>query len=154
MDFRTKSDNQNFGVRASALMMKDGKIFLAKSPNDAYYLLGGAIHIGELAEDAVRREIMEEVGVEIKVDTLAFVVENLFKLNEISYHQIEFHYLVSPLSKPQETIIEGGEARICEWVALKDLDKINLNPSFLKKELKNWDGKLRHFKNIDSKENG
>ncbi len=44
MDFHTKVDQNSFGVRVSALMLKEDKLYLAKSPKDEYYLLGGAIH--------------------------------------------------------------------------------------------------------------
>lgn len=48
MDFRTRIGEQSFGVRASALIIKDEKIYLAKSPKNEYYLLGGAILVNEL----------------------------------------------------------------------------------------------------------
>jgi 8-oxo-dGTP pyrophosphatase MutT (NUDIX family) len=73
MDFRTKTNEYSFGVRVSALMIEDDKIYLAKSPNDEYYLLGGAIFVNELTKDAIRREIKEEVGADSEVGSLACV---------------------------------------------------------------------------------
>lgn len=151
MDFRTKTDHHSFGVRVSALMIKNGNIYLAKSPKEEYYLIGGAILVNELTEDAIKREILEEVGVTIDVGPLAFVVENQFILEGVAFHQIEFHYIVTPLSEPNAYMEEGNQTRQCEWVALDKLKDINLNPSFLKTALQEWDGQVRHFISKDGK---
>ena len=147
MDFRTRIDAHSFGVRVSALILKDDKIYLAKSPYDSYYLLGGAILVDELTEDALKREIREEVNLDIEVGKLAFIVENQFALEGINYHQIEFHYLANPLSEPNSEMVESGQTRKCEWVSLDRLSDIDLNPAFLKTALKNWDGQIKHFVN-------
>lgn len=150
MDFRTRIGEQSFGVRVSALIVKNEKIYLAKSPKNEYYLLGGAILVNELTEDAITREMKEELGINIEVEKLAFVIENHFSLALTDHHQIEFLYLVNPLSDlNNEKIQEGGQIRTCEWVSFKELDKINLNPKFLKTALKNWDGQIKHFVNKD-----
>ncbi|MFX3745799.1 NUDIX hydrolase, partial [Streptococcus suis] len=45
MDFRTRIDNQIFGVRATAVIIKDGKIFLTKDSKGHHYTIGGAIEV-------------------------------------------------------------------------------------------------------------
>lgn len=96
MDFRTVVGNQSFGVRATGLLVKDEKLFLVRAPEGNYYTLGGAIQLGETTEEAVQREMQEELGIDVEVGPLAFIVENQFSLQEKSYHQIEFLYLVTP----------------------------------------------------------
>ncbi|HEM3202540.1 TPA: NUDIX hydrolase [Streptococcus suis 8830] len=150
MDFRTRHDNQIFGVRATGLLVKDEKLFLVKAPEGNYYTLGGAIQLDETTEEAVQREMQEELGIDVEVGPLAFIVENQFSLQEKSYHQIEFLYLVTPLSEPVTYLEEGNSIRQCEWVAFADLEKLDLNPAFLKTELANWDGQLKHFMNKDN----
>lgn len=150
MDFRTKIDNQVFGVRATALIVRDGQIYLAKSPEGKYYCIGGAIAVGETTEEAVQREVREEVGCDVTVDQLAFVVENQFELDGTHYHQMEFHYLVTPVTEPQAVMVEGGRSLTCEWVAIDDLPAINLNPPFLKTALRDWDGQIKHIVNIEN----
>lgn len=150
MDFRAKIDHHMFGVRATALMVRDGKIYLAKSPEGKYYCIGGAIAVGETTEQAVQREVREEVGCDVTVDQLAFVVENQFELYGMKYHQMEFHYLVTPVTEPQEVMVEGGRSRTCEWVSIDDLPDLNLNPAFLRTALKDWDGQIKHIVNIEN----
>ena len=57
MDFRSQIQNQVFGVRATALIVQEGKIYLAKSPTEEYYTVGGAIHFGELTAEAVQGKL-------------------------------------------------------------------------------------------------
>lgn len=147
MDFRSQSETKSFGVRSSALIVRDEMIYLAKSPEGEYYTIGGAIQFGEPTEDAVKREIKEEVGIDVKVERLAFVVENHFRLKARDFHQIEFHYLVTPLSEPNEQMEESGHCRNCEWVSLTALDSINLEPSFLKTALQDLNRPIQHFIN-------
>lgn len=149
MDFRTKIGNQLFGVRATALLVRDGQIYLCKSPEGKYYCIGGAIAVGETTEEAVQREVREEVGCKVTVDQLAFVVENQFELDGTHYHQMEFHYLVTPLTEPNISMVEGDTRRHCEWVSIDDLETLNLNLAFLKTALKDWGRNLTHIVNME-----
>ncbi|MFA9414272.1 NUDIX hydrolase [Streptococcus sp. E29BA] len=153
MDFRTTTDHKTFGVRSTALLVRGNQIYLAKSPAGQYYCIGGAIAVGETTEEAVRREVREEVGCDSQVDELAFVVENHFELDGRIFHQIEFHYLVTPLSEPNASMVEGDSRRQCEWVSFDDLEALDLNPAFLKTALKNWDGQVKHVVNMEGTSN-
>lgn len=150
MDFRTVIGNQAFGVRATGLIVKNEKLFLIRVPEGNYYTLGGAIQLGETTKEAVQREMQGELGIDVEVGPLAFIVENQFSLQEKSYHQIEFLYLVTPLSEPVTYLEEGNSIRKCEWVTFANLEKLDLNPAFLKTELAKWDGQLKHFMNKDN----
>ena len=52
--------------------------------------LGGAVEFGERAEDALRREIREELGADIVNPRLLGVLENIFTLDGIDRHEIVF----------------------------------------------------------------
>ena len=95
-DFRTKVGNTVFGVRATALILQNGKLLVTKD-KVKYYTIGGAIQVNESTEDAVVREVREELGVKAEARQLAFVVENRFEEDGVNYHNIEFHYLVDLL---------------------------------------------------------
>ena len=53
-----------------------------------YRPLGGGIEFGERAEDAVRREIREEIGAEIASLEYLFTLENIFTFNGKPGHEI------------------------------------------------------------------
>ncbi|HEL2734898.1 TPA: NUDIX domain-containing protein [Streptococcus suis] len=151
MDFRTKVDNQIFGVRATALIIKDGKIFLTKDYKDRYYTIGGAIEVNEVAADAAVREVKEELGIDSRVNQLAFVVENQFTHEDRDFHNIEFHFIVEPIGEMPEKMIEGQLKQTCEWIALDNLVNLYIVPAFLAEELPNWSGQVKHIMNMKEK---
>lgn len=53
---------------------------------------GGGVEFGERAEEALRREIREELGTEILDPRLLGVIENLFTFEERAGHEIVFVY--------------------------------------------------------------
>jgi len=59
---------------------KQGKILLARSHKwfDKYTLPGGHIEVGESMADAVRREVKEEVGLDVEVVEILLVQEAIF----------------------------------------------------------------------------
>ena len=143
-DFRTKLENTVFGVRATALVVEEGKLLVVED-EDVFYTIGGAIQVGERTEDAVVREVKEELGVESKAVQLAFIVENRFEQAGIHYYNIEFHYLVDLLERAPLTMQEDAKRLPCRWIALDDLQTVDLKPDFLKTALPEWDGQLQHI---------
>ena len=143
-DFRTKVENTVFGVRATALIVQNHKLLVTKDKGK-YYTIGGAIQVNESTEDAVVREVREELGVKAQAGPLAFVVENHFEQAGIHYHNIEFHYLVDLLEDAPLVMQEDTKQLPCRWIALDDLHTVDLKPAFLKSALPDWDGKLRHI---------
>jgi ADP-ribose pyrophosphatase YjhB (NUDIX family) len=69
--------------------------------------LGGGVEFGETSVQAVRREMREELGVELARASLLGVIENLFSFNGVPGHEVVFIY---------ETAVEGdtltGQAEI------------------------------------------
>ena len=143
-DFRTKLNQTVFGVRATALIVKDNCLFVVED-EDGYYTIGGAIQVNETTEDAVVREVKEELGVTSKAGQLAFVVENRFEQAGIHYHNIEFHYLVDLLEDAPSVMQEDTKQLPCRWITLDDLHTVDLKPAFLKSALPEWNGQLQHI---------
>jgi len=52
--------------------------------------LGGTIEFGERAEDAIRREMREELGADIHAPRLLGVLENIFEIEGQQRHEIIF----------------------------------------------------------------
>jgi ADP-ribose pyrophosphatase YjhB (NUDIX family) len=60
--------------------------------NYYYRPLGGAVEFGETAQEAIVREIREEIGQEITGLRLIGIIENLFTCDGIDGHEIVFVY--------------------------------------------------------------
>ena len=62
------------------IVNKEGKILLAKSHKwfDKYTLPGGHIEVGETTIEAVKREVKEEVGLNIEVGNMLLMQEAIF----------------------------------------------------------------------------
>ena len=61
-------------IRVGAIIIKEDKILMVKNNRDDYYYsVGGRIQFGETAEQAVKREVKEELGFEMEIDRLGFI---------------------------------------------------------------------------------
>lgn len=53
---------------AYIVIEKKGKVVLVQAPNGAYFLPGGEIEGAETKEEAIDREMLEELGVKVAID--------------------------------------------------------------------------------------
>ena len=65
-------DNLNhFRIGVYALVFDDGRVLLAhRSDIDWWNLPGGGMEVGETVEEAMRREVREETGLEVQIERL------------------------------------------------------------------------------------
>ncbi len=100
---------------AAILVAPDGKIVLARRKNEpragTFDLPGGFVDTMERAEDAVKREVQEELG--ITVDTMQFLTSyaNEYVYKGISYYTCDLAFVcpVTDLSamKPSDDVSEA-----------------------------------------------
>jgi ADP-ribose pyrophosphatase YjhB (NUDIX family) len=131
------------GIRTVAICVfhRDGRILVAPGFDDVknerfFRPLGGAVEFGELAVEAVRREIREELGVEIDNPVQLGIIENRFEYRGQPGHEVVF---VFDASFPDRRIYgqrtvpiqEPGWDGPAEWIALDDPFAIPLYPAGL-----------------------
>ena len=133
-------ENRWFRYRTAAIIVEDGCVLFAVNENEDYlYSIGGAVHMGETAEDAVKREVLEETGVEYAVDHLAVIHENFFNENTGSLkgmecHEIALYYLMKPrgakvLHSDSYTM---GVRETMHWIPIEKIGQYKAFPTFLK----------------------
>jgi 8-oxo-dGTP pyrophosphatase MutT (NUDIX family) len=86
-----------------------------------YRPLGGGIEFGETSEAAVRREIWEELQIEVEPLRLCQVVENLFTHCNQQGHEIVFIWECHPSDESLYThdevaVHENGIETVAHWV--------------------------------------
>lgn len=77
MTFPVYEDSELFiTAKVRGVMVKDGKIFLCKLARAGFYCLpGGTLEPGETRLEGLRREIIEELGVEPKIGVMVYSQE-------------------------------------------------------------------------------
>ena len=143
-----KEEGSRFGVRVAAMIFnKDmSKIFLQRQGNHDFYMFpGGRVDIHEESETSMKRELMEELGIEEDV-ILKYISENFIKFPNLKYHEIGFYYLVNidedkynynDYSKEYHSLDEqhDGES-VFKWINIEDLDKYEVTPKHIKEKIK------------------
>lgn len=148
-----------FRYRAVGIIIEDGHVLFVKNKEDPYYYsVGGGVHLGETSEDAVRREVLEETGVDYEIDRLVFIHENFFKgsgsLGGMDCHEISFHYLMKPKGRRDfkfNSINNYGLKESVHWLPIDRLDEYIAYPSFYRESLVDIDkhDRVEHIVSID-----
>ena len=90
-------DNKKFNFRVGGIITDKNqeKILLHRMSNFDFWLLpGGRLEMLEGTENAIIREIKEELGTDATIDRLIAITESFFETNNITYHEIAFNYLL------------------------------------------------------------
>lgn len=119
------------GVGVGALIFNDeGKILLslrgplAKNERGKWEIPGGAVQFGETFEQALKREIKEEVGVEIKVKDMLQVCDHI--IPEEHQHWVSPTYICEVVAGTP-TIQEPGKCDDLQWFTLEEAEKLPLS---------------------------
>lgn len=109
----------------ASIIIRDGKLFATQRGygewKDWWEFPGGKIEPGETPEDALKREIREELATEIEVGNLLTTVEYDYP----KFHLIMHCYLCSIVSG-QLSLLEHEDAR---WLAMDELDSVKWLPA-------------------------
>lgn len=142
-----------FRYRAAAIIIEDGYVLFAGNERENYYYsVGGAVHMGESAEEAVKREVLEETGVEYEVERLAFIHENFFKgdgtLEGMKCHEVAFYFLMKPRGTRElnsNSYCLDGIKETMHWIPIDKLSDYRAYPTFFREKLKNMKNEVEHI---------
>jgi 8-oxo-dGTP diphosphatase len=117
-------------VSAVALIDTDGRILLAKRPEGKslagmWEFPGGKVEDGERPEEALIRELKEELGIDVEKSCLAPLT--------FASHAYEDFHLLMPLyvCRRWKGIAAGLEGQELKWVKAKDLRNHQMPPADL-----------------------
>ena len=144
MDISYKTESGKFNYRVCAMIISDGKILAMHDERSPYfYLPGGRVKMGETAEDAVIREVREELGIIAKIARPLWLNQAFFTedVDHLRYHELCIYFLmdISETDLLERgnvfTVNEGKRTHAFEWLSFGRLKDEYFYPIFLKKEI-------------------
>ena len=131
-----------------AIIIRDHQLLAIKKEdeNGFYYILpGGGQEKDETFHVALKRECLEEIGVDILIGELRYIREYLGKNHGIAHvdydaHQVEFMFLchLADGAEPRSgTSPDEGQVAV-EWIELGKLNDCRFYPMALRPILSSW----------------
>ena len=151
-DLCLKTEDGILNIRVGAIIMKGNKFLMAGNDRfDHLYSVGGRIHFGETAEEAVVREVYEETGVKLEIDRLGFVHENFFPGDSLAkkgniVHEISFFFYMKvpeDFEPVSDSFTEDGNPEFLKWITAEEPQIIY--PEFFRTELAKPLVSVKHF---------
>ncbi len=143
IDLDIHIDGHKVKCRSSAILLRDNHILLHKLRGDEFWALpGGKIHLAEFSSDALVREILEELQVEIDIVRPLWIAEQFYPSKRFIVHEFSYYFLASlrnrnDLSWGNDCFYSlSDEDLIFQWFNLEDLHDMDIRPNFLKNKLK------------------
>ena len=122
-------------IGVGAIVVHDGELLMVRRGRDPYAghwsVPGGTLEPGEYLSDAVRREVLEETGVDIEVGELLGILEWAG-----DPHYVILDYVATPAGEPSP-LRPGDDAAEARWVPLDDVPSLQCTPRFIE-TLRGW----------------
>lgn len=144
MDITFNTDHGIFNYRVCAMILSDNKILAMHDDRSPYfYLPGGRVAVGETAEEAVIREVQEELHISARIQRPLWLNQAFF-LEDVSgqsYHELCIYFLMDIsgtdlLARGERFVCqEGSRTHAYEWLPFDRLKEEYFYPLFLKKEI-------------------
>lgn len=112
-----------------AVIIDNGKILLCNTKSTGkYWFPGGGVELGEKIEDAIKREVREETGIEIEIKKFLTFQEIFFYYEPLdeAYQNLSFFYLCKPITTDllaDNQVDPEDESEKPRWIDLKSIRK-------------------------------
>ncbi|TEU10347.1 MAG: NUDIX domain-containing protein [Anaerolineales bacterium] len=110
-----------------ALIFNQDKVLLLKSDKwrNKYVIPGGHIELGETMEDALRREIKEETGLDIYDIEFASLQEFIF---DAAFHEERHFIFIDFVCRTDSNkVVLNAESQEYVWVSLKEASRLPID---------------------------
>jgi 8-oxo-dGTP pyrophosphatase MutT (NUDIX family) len=141
MDAVFHVEHQVFNYRVAGVLIQDGYVLIHRSKLESHWSLpGGRVKLGEDAKTSLKREMVEELALDVEALNHLCTIENFFTYNEKNIHEVGLYFEMHarhPLSlhNGEEFTVEEAERLVFKWVPLKDLGDYKLYPEVIKNKL-------------------
>ncbi|HYB74598.1 MAG TPA: NUDIX hydrolase [Candidatus Sulfotelmatobacter sp.] len=116
-------------LAVGTIVVRNGCVLVARrgrAPSRGKWSVpGGAVDVGESLEDAARREIREECGIEVELTDTLEVIQRITRddAQRIRFHYVIVDFVARWLSGEPMPSEEASEVR---WVRPEDLDGLDM----------------------------
>ena len=146
MDITIRTDDGRFNYRVCAVVIDRGRLLAMHDPRSPYfYLPGGRVQLHEAADDALKREVREELGVEGKIIRPLWLNQGFFTEDVTGerYHELCLYYLVDVSETVLPTLGDAfslrdganGDMNAFEWLSFDRVKSEYLYPLFIKEAI-------------------
>ena len=141
MDISYVSGNSKFNYRVCAVIVSNGRLLAMHDERSPYYYLpGGRVMMGETAEQAVIREVWEELEIKARIARPLWLAQSFFTedVDKLDYHEICLYFLMDVSGTPLEkrgdrfTLYERKPVHEFEWLDFGRLKDEYFYPIFMK----------------------
>jgi 8-oxo-dGTP diphosphatase len=118
-------------VGVGGVVTRNGRALIIRRGHEPrkgeWSLPGGLVELGERLVDAVRREIVEETGLDVEVGPM---VETFDRVHHDPEGRVRFHFVIVDYLcvAPSGTAVAGSDAEAVAWVTSEELDGYGVNP--------------------------
>lgn len=144
MDITWKTENGKFNYRVCGVIIHNNHLLAMRDKRSPYYYLpGGRVELHETAEDAILRELREELLIDAEIIRPLWINQGFFveDVTKERFHELCIYFLIDI---SDTDLLERGtsfscmDGRLClefEWLPFECLDKAYLYPQFIKKKI-------------------
>ena len=142
MDIKINDEEGKFKFRVCGILEYQDKYLVVKINDNSFYCLpGGHVELGEDTNQAVIREMGEELGYDVKIQKLVAVNQNFFfGADGKKFHEIGFYYIVNAIDEKnintndyvREELDKGQNQHLdFKWFTKEQLKTIDFRPPFV-----------------------
>jgi len=156
---RFDQGNNRFNYRVVGVAVHEDFVLLHRAEGDDFWTFpGGRAEFGEPAEQTLRREMREEIGIDVEVVRLLWFVENFFAYEDRYYHEIALYFLMRLPADctylARQGPFQGDEEGVTltfQWFPRQPevLSGLPLLPSFLQTALQKLPESVQHVIHYD-----
>lgn len=137
MDISFKTEKGRFNYRVSAVIIRNDCLLTMQDNAYSYsYLPGGRVKMGETAEQAMHRELTEELHADLPILRPLWLCQDFFTEEDTGerFHEICIYYLVDGINLPEGEFSYAEDDRInrFSWTPIDKLSSMHLYPEFIK----------------------
>jgi len=132
-NYKDNAEKYYFHILSRGIIIDSDYILVAKAKNaDNTFLPGGHLEFNENLKESLKREIMEEIGINCNIGEYIGCVEAQWIENNITNQEINHVFMVNGINKQLKIKSKENHLDIF-WIKINDMEKENLLPKSIRK---------------------